>query len=157
MESVSAGCAQVEAILDEMSHRCQAYISRLDIFDMWVTQCMWRTLMAKLGFLAMNIGAWKQVLEEQHSGKGEIVVFMSNQKGITLWWVEDPRLVADRDWYKQCGYTVMSFDEVLRLITQKISDALSGHWLPVLEWLQTYGNISGLDIREQMRKAGWPW
>lgn len=147
----------MEQVLDDMAVKCEAYISKLDIFDAYVTNCMGMTLMAKLAILLLYIAAWKQMLEEQHGTQGEIAVFIRADQGVTLRWVEDPRLVADRGFFKQFGYTVMPFEEAFTLIVHKMNDALSGNWLPVLEWFHAYGNSPGLDTAEWMRMGGWPW
>jgi len=157
MGSLQAGCSHVEQILDDMRLHCEARISRLDLFDIYVTKTIGLTLMCKLEILLLYITACRQVLVEHHGGKGEIAVFMSTHNGITLQWVEDPRLVADRDFFAQYGFTVMPYEEAFTLILRKINDGLSGNWLPALEWLCTYGKSPGLDIAEQMRMMGWPW
>ena len=157
VESLRAGCAQVEQVLDDLRLDCEGFISRLDIFDAYVTNCMGLALMWKLGILLLYIAAWRQVLQEHHGGKGEIAVFVSSHQGITVQWVEDPRVVADRDFFTQYGFTVMPCEEAFVLILRKMNDALSGNWMPALEWFRTYGRSRGLDIAGEMRMAGWPW
>ena len=157
MESLRADCAQVEQVLDDLRLNCEACISRLDLFDAWVTNCITQTLIGKLGTLLLYIATWRQVLDERHSGQGEIAVFMNANQGITLEWVQDPKLVADRGFFTQFGFTVMAYEEAFTLILRKMNDALSGNWLPALEWFHTYGKSPGLDIAEAMRMGGWPW
>jgi len=157
VEGLRAGLAHVEQVLDDLRLNCEACISRLDILDAWVANCMGLTLMAKLGILLLYIATWRQALEEQHGSQGEIAVFIRADQGVTLWWVEDPRLVADRGFFKEFGHTVMPFEEAFTFIVHKMNDALSGNWLPVLEWLNAYGKSRRLDIAECMRAVGWPW
>ena len=157
VDSLRAGCAQVGQVVDDLRLDCEACISRLDDFDTWVTNWMWLTLAAKLQILLLYIETWRRLLQEQHGDQGEIAVFMKANQGISLQWVHDPRLVANRGSFTKYGFTVMTCEEASTFILRKINDDLPDNWLPVLEWFNAYAKGPGLDIAQYMHMWGWPW
>ncbi len=156
MESLHDSCVHLQAVLSSIDDFCQTMLNRMDVFEQYIQKYAVLELTARLRLLAMEIDARKEAIYQSWCRMGYVLILMDDREGIRPHWVVNRDLVADRAYYAACGLTVLSLEEALEIITQKINEALAGNWASALDWYQRYGRPPWLNVDERLRAWGWP-
>ena len=73
-------------------------------------------------------------------------MFLSEANGFGVHWVKEEKIVADKDYYKQSGSTVLTIEEATGIIINMMNELVSGNWAEVLAWVKKYAKSPGLDF-----------
>ena len=90
--------------------------------------------------------AFVSTIDIRPQGKGYVCVFLTQKEGITVHWVENKEIVADKSWFEAYGSKVLSPDEAIFIICEMVDEIVSNNWVKVMEWLNKYGKSPGLDF-----------
>lgn len=146
MSALSSTCQELQQILAKVEGQCQVALESISEFDDYAASYLLVRLSRKLAILGgWTIGLTKRVYEEHKCG-GHVCVFLTEHSGITVHWIENEEIVADKAWVESQGLTVLSVEEAINTIGQLINDLGSNDWVKVVEWLKTYGKSPGLDF-----------
>lgn len=146
MESMDLRRSEVERVLTHAEESCQEILDSVNKFDHYMGYYALGVLTNKLQDLAVWVVARAQILYKEHQGRGYVAVFISEREGVHALWVEDEKLVADRAYYKARGSTVLTVEELGRLLFDLSRKLVVGEWEEVLDWIKRYGKSPGLDF-----------
>jgi hypothetical protein len=146
MPTVNNVCLELEQTLSKLEDRCHKIIGEMTKFDSYVASYAIERLTSRLRILEGWIIAWAEHLYEEHDKQGYVCVFFNVIKGITIKWVEDAELVADKAWNAKFGNTVLSVEESVNMIENNLVYLAQGDWERVIEWVKLYGKSPGLDF-----------
>ena len=150
MEVVRESCRKLEQVLGGIEKNCHEIVACVDEFDRYVGHCALDRLSRKLVILAGWVVARTQCLYKEHQGQGYVSVFVNEREGVNVLWVKDEEIVADKEYYKGHGSTVLSVGEANYLLFNLNRELASGNWAKVVDWIKRYGRSPGLDFGELM-------
>jgi hypothetical protein len=130
----------------ESEETCLTILRDLVEFENYASSYAKNMILQKLSILGQWIVDITKLLYEEHKGGGYVCVFLKEQGGISVRWVEDREIVTDKSWYASCGSTVLSPEEVIDIISGLIEQLKVNNWIEVVKWLNTYGKSPGLDF-----------
>ena len=132
-------CLELQNVLGQVDHECQSILVQLNAFRTYVADYA----LDKLRLRLLTIGNWiirsVESLYKQHDGGGYVCIFMRENGGLGIHWVEDKEIVADRAWFKARGSTVLSEDEAISIIVLLIDELTKRDWARVVYWINRYG------------------
>jgi len=132
----------------ELEEACLTILRDLAKFESYAGSYAANRILRKLSTLGLWIVDITKSLYKEHQGSGYVCVFLREQDGIKVHWVENREIVADKSWYASGGSTVLSPQEAIDIIRQLIEDLQSNNWVDVVEWLNMYGKSPGLDFNK---------
>jgi len=139
-------CYEMVQALTGIESECLNMLRSLAQFESYADSYVVKRLSDKLMILAHWILSVAQSLYEEHEGQGYVCIFLSEAKGITIHWVEEEEIVADKAWFEAGGFKVLSVDQAMDIISDMLQELASGNWAKVADWLKKYGKSSGLDF-----------
>lgn len=146
MLTLNDACHELRLVLAQIEGECQDTRDHLNEFEKYAGSYAINRLIRKLAILSYwIIGKTKRQYEE-HRGHGYVCVFLTERDGITVYWVEDEKIVADKSWFASFGSTVLSVEEAIDIICQLIKELGSNNWPRVIDWLSKYGKSPGLNF-----------
>lgn len=146
MDMLREICSELETILDHVESDCQVIIHGLNNLGNYASSYAVSRLVRKLQILGSWIIVLVERLYKEHKGHGHVCVFLTERDGITVHWVENKRIVADKSWFASFGETVLSLEEAIDLICHLMKEVGSNDWYQVVDWLGRYGKSPGLDF-----------
>ena len=146
MSVLSGTCQELRQVLAKVEGQCQVALESIGEFNDRAGSYLLVRLSRKLAILGYwTIGLAKR-LYEGHIGSGYVCVFLTERDGITVHWIENKEIVADKAWFASHGSIVLSVEEAISTIGQLINDLGLNNWVKVVEWLKIYGKSPGLDF-----------
>ena len=146
MSELSCTCQELRQVLDKVEGQSQTAVESIGEFNDRAGSYLLVRLSRKLAILGYwTIGLAKRLYEE-HKGSGYVCVFLTERDGITVHWIENKEIVADKAWFASHGSIVLSVEEAISTIGQLINDLGLNNWVKVVEWLKIYGKSPGLDF-----------
>ena len=146
MSVLSGTCQELRQALAKVEGQCQVALESIGESNDRAGSYLLVRLSRKLAILGYwTIGLAKRLYEE-HKGSGYVCVFLTERDGITVHWIENKEIVADKAWFAFHGSIVLSVEEAISTIGQLINDLGLNNWVKVVEWLKIYGKSPGLDF-----------
>ena len=146
MSALSSACQELRQVLAKVEGRCQVILESISEFNDHAGSYLLVRLSRKLTILGRWIIGLTKRFYEEHKGSGYVCVFLTERDGITVHWIENKEIVADKAWFASQGSTVLSVEEAIDTICQLINDLGSNNWVKVVDWLKIYGKSPGLDF-----------
>lgn len=146
MQQLADSCHEFRQSLARLDGICQGIRDNVEQFDSVTESYAFKKLFRRLYILSGWILACAKSLYIQHQGQGYVSVFLREGRGITILWVENEELVADKAHYEAGGSTVFSVEEATSIINGMMSQLGSGNWAEVVDWVYKYGRSPGLDF-----------
>ena len=146
MSALSDACQELRQVLAKVEGQCQVVLESIGLFNDHASSYALVRLSRKLAILGYWIIGLTKQLYEEHKGDGYVCVFLTKRDGITVHWVEDKKIVADKSWFASFGSTVLSVEGAIDIICQLIKELGSNNWPKVVDWLSMYGKSPGLDF-----------
>jgi hypothetical protein len=146
VSALSDVCRELQQVLAKVEGQCQVALESIGEFNDHVGSYLLVRLSRKLAILGYWTIELTKRLYEEHKGSGYVCVFLTEHNGITVHWIENEEIVADKAWFASHGSTVISVEKAIDTICQFINDLGSNNWVKVVEWLKTYGKSPGLDF-----------
>lgn len=129
----------LEQGLEEVSKQCKAVFTEFYEFKsnmaLWPVEIVGRRLCVIACWIASSVLARR----EEHHGKGYACVVILEKGELITWWVENKRIVANKNWWKSQGITILSIEETLDMISELVSELGSGNWSDVVSWIKRCG------------------
>jgi len=146
MKTLGETCHELEKVLSCIEDDCQLTLTSLDRFYGYVGSYAAGSLRHKL----LTLGHWIIDVEKshyrEHDGHGHVCIFLSEARGMNVFWVESAEIVADKAWFEADGTKVLSMKEALVIIHDMLDELNAGNWARVVDWVKRYGKSSGLDF-----------
>lgn len=146
MSVLSGKCQELRQVLAKVEGQCQVMLEDISEFDNHAGSYALIRISRKLAILGYWIIALTKRLYEEHKGGGYVCVFFTERDGITVHWIQNKEIVADKAWFASHGSTVLSVEKAIDTICQLINDLGSNNWIKVVEWLKIHGKSPGLDF-----------
>ena len=146
MSELSCTCQELRQVLVELEGQCHEVLGSIGEFNDHATSYLPVKISRKLAILGYWIIGLAKRLYEEHKGSGYVCVFLTERDGITVHWIENKEIVADKAWFASHGSIVLSVEEAISTIGQLINDLGLNNWVKVVEWLKIYGKSPGLDF-----------
>lgn len=146
MSALSDACQELRQVLAKVEGQCQVVLESIGEFNDHASSYALVRLSRKLAILGYWIIGLTKRLYEEHKGGGYVCVFLTESNGVTVHWIENEEIVADKAWFASQGSTVLSVDEAINTIVQLTNELALNHWAKVVHWLNRYGKSPGLDF-----------
>ena len=139
-------CCELDEILSQVDEQCQAIQVLLDEFGKCIGAYSVETLGHKLTILSQGVWLVAEALYRGCKSPGYVRVYMKQNEGILVRWVDKQESVAINAWYKSKGWINMSFIELEEHIEELQRELTLGNWRKVSGFLSKFGKSSGLDL-----------
>ena len=139
-------CHDLKQALADIEIQCQIILDNVQQFDKRVSSYAFERLTRRLCILGNWIIVWEEHLYKEHGEQGHVCVFLSEAKGMTILWVKNEEIVADKAWYEAGGSKVLTVEEAIGIIKDNLAQVNHGNWATVVEWVKRYGKSPGLDF-----------
>ena len=146
MSVLTGTCQELRQALAKVEGQCQVALESISEFNDHAGSYLLVRLSRKLTILGYWIIGLTERLKKEHKGGGYVCVFLTERDGITVHWIENEKIVADKAWFASRGSTVLSVEKAIDTVCQLINDLGSNDWGKVVEWLKVYGKSPGLDF-----------
>jgi len=146
VSALSDTCQELRQVLAKIEGQCQIVLESIGEFNDHASLYPLLRLSRKLTILGYWTSGLSKRLYEEHKGGGYVCVFFTERNGITVHWIENKEIVADKAGLKSHGFAVLSVEQAINTICQLITDLRSNNWVKVVEWLKIYGKSPGLDF-----------
>ena len=146
MSVLSGTCQELRQVLAKVEGQCQVALESISEFNDHAGSYLLVKLSRKLAILGYRTIGLAKRLYEEHKGSGYVCVFLTERDGITVHWIENKEIVADKAWFASHGSIVLSVEEAISTIGQLINDLGLNNRVKVVEWLKIYGKSPGLDF-----------
>lgn len=145
MPLLQDACNELELRLNQVETECQIILTSLSEFERNAELYVFSKLINKLLILQQWVVSETKRLYVEHKGKGYVCVFLNEREGLKPFWVEDEKLVSDKErWASYYGSTVTSPEVAVESIRQLGERLQSNDWPTVVIWLRKYGKSPGL-------------
>ncbi len=144
METLDESFRELKQVLGHVEHGCQIILTNLNDSEEYLATYAAGRLRRKLDILGSWINALAELRYKEHENRGYVCVFLSKANGFKVFWVEREEIVADKDYYKRSGLTVLSVEEAIGIIIDMMNELSSGNWETVRDWVKKYAKSPGL-------------
>ena len=138
MTALTDACREFEQVLHGVLSECQLVSLELDQLNGCTRKAAERLKIRLMG-IGNEIIRSEESLYMQHGSKGHVFLFMGANGGLSMHWVENEDIVADRYGFRYAGLTVVSINEVANIIVDLLEKVDLGNCVEVVVWINKYG------------------
>lgn len=138
MKTLSDTCLQIEGALKKREEEIKALEEGLVSFEEHASRWPVDQILSRLLALAEAIAKETSRLQAEHSGKGCVWISLRNTGIGIIKWEGNEALLADREYFKARGTTVLFPDEMLEIIKLLVMEMEKGSWVLVVTWLNNH-------------------